>query len=169
MAVDGGWRKRYHLAEVNVAVLREPLDAPATANFVAALEPINQLADHSPGFVWRLQTPEGDATSIRVFDDDRILVNLSLWESLETLWAFTYASRHLDMLRRRREWFHRMAGAHLALWWVQAGHIPTVAEAVARVELLRRRGPSPDAFTLREPFPAPDAPVVFTGTGHDGH
>jgi hypothetical protein len=124
MAVDGGRRERYHLAEVNVAVLREPLDAPATADFVAALEPINQLADHSPGFIWRLQTPEGDATSIRVFDDDRIIVNLTLWESLETLWAFTYASRHLDMLRRRREWFHRMAAAHLALWWVPAGHIP---------------------------------------------
>jgi hypothetical protein len=170
MAVHGGRRERYHLAEVNVALLREPLDAPATADFVAALEPINQLADHSPGFIWRLQTPEGDATSIRVFDDDdRILVNLSLWESLETLWAFTYASRHLDMLRRRREWFHRMADAHLALWWVQAGHIPTVAEAVARLELLRRRGPSPDAFTLREPFPAPDAPAVLTATGHDRH
>jgi hypothetical protein len=148
--------ERYHLAEVNVAVLREPLDAPATAGFVAALEPINQLADSSPGFVWRLQTPEGDATSIRVFDDDRIIVNLSLWESL-TLWAFTYASRHLDVLRRRREWFHRMAEAHLALWWVPAGQVPTVEEAVERLEALRRNGPSPEAFTLREPFPAPDA------------
>jgi Domain of unknown function (DUF3291) len=167
MAVDGGRRERYHLAQVNVGVLREPLDAPATAGFVAALEPINQLADHSPGFVWRLQTPEGDFTAIRAFDDDRILMNMSVWESLETLRAFTYASRHLDLLRSRREWFHRMADAHLALWWVPAGHVPTIGEAVEHLELLRRRGPSPDAFTMREPFPAPEAPAALTATDHD--
>ena len=148
--------ERYHLAEVNVAVLRQPLDAPETADFVAALEPINRLADSSPGFVWRLQTAEGDSTSIRVFDDDRIIVNLTVWESLETLWAFTYASRHLDVLRRRREWFRRIAEAHLALWWVPAGQVPTVDQAVERLEALRRNGPSPEAFTLREPFPAPE-------------
>jgi heme-degrading monooxygenase HmoA len=160
MAVDGDRRARYHLAEVNLALLREPLDSPELADFVALLEPINALADASPGFVWRLQTEDGDSTAIRAFDDDRILVNLTVWESLEALRAFTYASRHLEVLRRRREWFHRIADAHLALWWVQAGHTPTVAEAVTRLELLRRRGPSPDAFTLREPFPAPDAPAV---------
>src|SRR6266536_2659737 len=102
MAVDGGGQGRYHLAQVNVGRLRAPIDDPVTADFVAALEPINQLADHSPGFVWRLQTPEGDATSIRVFSDDSILVNMSVWESVEALWDFTYASRHLDLLRRRR-------------------------------------------------------------------
>lgn len=91
-----------------------------------------------------------------MFDDDRILVNMSVWESVEALWSFTYASRHLDILRRRREWFHRLAEAHLALWWVEVGHVPTIAEAKWRLELLRRDGPSPDAFTLRESFPAPD-------------
>ncbi len=155
MAVEGSGQDRYHLAQVNIAVLRAPLDAPATAGFVAALEPVNRLADSSPGFVWRLQTPEGDATSVRAFDDDRILVNLSVWESVEALWAFTYQSRHLDALRRRREWFHRLGDAYLALWWVAAGHVPTVEEAKVRLELLRRHGPGPDAFTLREPFPAP--------------
>ncbi len=155
MAVEGSGRGRYQLAQVNIAVLREPLDAPATAGFVAALGPINQLADHSPGFVWRLQTPQGDATSLRVFSDDRILVNLSVWESVEALWTFTYASRHLDLLRRRREWFHRPGEAYLALWWVETGSVPTVEEAKRRLERIRRRGPSPDAFTLREPFPAP--------------
>jgi len=153
MAEDGqgGWQ----LAQVNIALLRAPLDAPELAGFVAGLEPINRLADQSPGFVWRLQTPEGDATAIRVFDDDRILVNLSVWESVEALWSFVYASRHLDLLRRRREWFHRLADAYLALWWVPASHVPTIDEAKGRLGLLRRTGPSPDAFTLREPFPAP--------------
>jgi heme-degrading monooxygenase HmoA len=145
----------HHLAQVNVATLRTPLDGPELAGFVAQLEPINALADHSPGFVWRLQTEDGDATSIRPYDDDRIMVNLSVWESLEALRSFVYASRHLDVMRRRREWFHRMADPYLALWWVPAGTIPTVAEAKERIELLAGNGLSPDAFTFRSPFPAP--------------
>ncbi|HEV2917851.1 MAG TPA: DUF3291 domain-containing protein, partial [Actinomycetota bacterium] len=88
----------HHLAQVNVATLRAPLDGPELAGFVAQLEPINALADHSPGFVWRLQTEDGDATSIRPFQDERIMVNLSVWESLETLRAFVYASRHLEVM-----------------------------------------------------------------------
>jgi hypothetical protein len=145
----------HHLAQVNLATLRAPLDAPELAGFVAQLEPINALADHSPGFVWRLQTEDGDATSIRAFDDRRIMVNLSVWESLEALRSFVYVSRHLDVMRRRREWFHRMADAYMVLWWVPAGTIPTVAEARDRLELLTRNGPGPDAFTFRAPFPAP--------------
>jgi Domain of unknown function (DUF3291) len=155
MADDGqdGWQ----LAQVNIALLRAPLDGPELADFVAALEPINRLADGSPGLVWRLQTADGDATAIRAFDDDRILVNLSVWASVEALWNFVYASRHLDLLRRRREWFHGLADAHLALWWIPAGQVPTVEEAKGRLGLLGRTGPSADAFTLREPFPAPGA------------
>jgi hypothetical protein len=144
----------HHLAQVNVATLRAPLDGPELAGFVAQLVPINAMADRAPGFVWRLQTEDGDATSIRAFEDQSIMVNLSVWESLETLRDFVYATRHLDVMRRRREWFLRME-AYLALWWVPAGTIPTVAEAARRLELLGRRGPSPDAFTFREPFPAP--------------
>ena len=105
----------HHLAQVNVATLRAPLDGPELAGFVAQLEPINALADHSPGFVWRLQTEDGDATSIRPYDDERIMVNLSVWASLEALRGFVYATRHLDVMRRRREWFHRMADPYLAL------------------------------------------------------
>jgi hypothetical protein len=145
----------HHLAQVNIATLRFPLDGPELAGFVAGLEPINALADAQPGFVWRLQTEDGDATSIRPFDDERIMVNLSVWASLEALRAFVYASRHLDVMRRRREWFHRMADPYLALWWLPAGTIPTVAEARRRLDLLARLGPGPDAFTFREPFPAP--------------
>jgi Domain of unknown function (DUF3291) len=145
----------HHLAQVNVATLRAPLDGPELAGFVAQLEPINALADHSPGFVWRLQTEDGDATSIRPYDDERIMVNLSVWASLEALRGFVYATRHLDVMRRRREWFPRMADPYLALWWVPAGTIPTVVEAKERIERLARDGPGPDAFTFRSPFPAP--------------
>jgi hypothetical protein len=148
----------HHLAQVNVALLRAPLDGPELAGFVALLEPLNALADRSPGFVWRLQTEDGDATAVRPFDDDRMLVNLTVWESLEALRDFVYASRHLDAMRRRREWFHRLAVPYLALWWVPAGTVPTVAEAKRRLELVQRQGPGPDAFTLREPSPPPGPP-----------
>ena len=145
----------HHLAQVNLATLRAPLDAPELAGFVAQLEPINALADGHPGFVWRLQTEDGDATAIRPFDDERIMVNLSVWASLEPLRAFVYASRHLGVMRHRRAWFSRMADPYLALWWVPAGTIPTVAEAKDRLELLACQGPTAAAFTFRAPFPEP--------------
>jgi hypothetical protein len=144
----------YHLAQLNIGRVLAPTDSPQLADFMALLEPINQLADASPGFVWRLQTAEGDATALRPYDDDRMLVNMSVWESLETLRNFVYASRHLDVLRRRREWFERLTDHILVLWWVPAGHIPTVQEAKERLELLRRLGPGPEAFTFKQPFPA---------------
>jgi hypothetical protein len=145
---------RHHLAQLNIALLRAPLDTPLLADFVASLEPINALADKSLGFVWRLQTEEGHATSIRGFDNDAIIVNLSVWESIETLFDFTYRGAHIELLRRRREWFQRMAEAHQCLWWIPAGHIPTVAEAEERLRHLQRHGPSSTAFTFRVRFPA---------------
>jgi heme-degrading monooxygenase HmoA len=147
-----------HLAQVNIALPREPLDSPALAQFVAALEPINALADASPGFVWRLQTDDGDATGIRAFGDDRLIVNLSVWESLHALRAYVYSSGHREVLRRRREWFERSGEAFLALWWVPAGTLPTVADAEARLEHLREHGPTPYAFTFRESFPPAGTP-----------
>ena len=148
-------RNAYHLAQVNIALPRVPLDSPELAEFMALLDPINELADRSPGFVWRLQTASGNATAIRPFDDHRLMVNLSVWESLEALRDFVYASRHLDVMRRRRDWFHRLAGTYLALWWLPAGTPPTVEEAKERLARLRRDGPGPDAFTFRRPFPPP--------------
>jgi hypothetical protein len=145
----------HHLAQVNIATLRAPLDGPELAGFVAQLEPINALADQHPGFVWRLQTEDGDATAIRPFDDDRVMVNLSVWASLEALRAFVYATRHLEVMRHRRAWFRRMPDPYLALWWVPAGTIPTVAEAKDRLELLASQGPTAGAFTFRAPFPEP--------------
>jgi hypothetical protein len=157
--VDGaGW----HLAQLNVGVLRAPIDSPELAGFVEMLDPVNALADRTPGFIWRLQTEDGNATAIRPFEDDRVAVNLSVWESLEALGEFVYASRHLDLLRRRREWFEHMTEAYLVLWWVPAGTIPSVEEAKRRLMLLRERGPSFEAFTFREPFPPPDATEPVT-------
>ena len=145
---------RHHLAQVNVARPLAPLDTPLLADFVAALEPLNARADAAPGFVWRLQTEDGDATALRI-GDDRTLVNMSVWESLEALRAFVYDDPgHRAVMRRRREWFERL-DLVLALWWVPAGHAPTIAEAEERLRLLDGRGPSPDAFTFRRYFPAP--------------
>jgi hypothetical protein len=144
------------LAQLNVGRMLAPVDSPQIAGFVAELEPINRLADASPGFVWRLQTEQGNATDIRPTEDDLFLVNLSVWTSIEALRAFTYSTAHVEVLRRRREWFERLATAHLVLWWVPAGHRPTVEEALERLDLLRRDGPTPAAFTFRTPF-EPDA------------
>ena len=143
------------LAQVNIALPLAPLDTPLLAEFLAALEPVNAAADAAPGFVWRMQTEDGDATAVRGFGDDRLIVNMSVWTSLETLRAFVYANRtHLDVMRRRREWFERLE-VHTALWWVPVGHRPTVAEAEERLAALRALGPTPFAFGFRAHFPPP--------------
>ena len=145
----------FHLAQVNVMVTRAPLDHPSMAEFVALLDPVNDLADSSPGFVWRLKTEDGNATAIRVFDDHRTLINLSVWQSRDDLWNFVYASRHLDVMWRRRQWSERIAEASQALWWVEAGRTPTVPEAEGTLRLLRALGPTSAAFTFRQAFPPP--------------
>jgi hypothetical protein len=147
-----------HLAQVNIALLREPLDSALLADFVAALDPINALADGSPGFVWRLQTEDGDATAIRAFDDDRIIVNMSTWETMEALADFVYRSAHTEVMRNRRRWFHHLGDTYLALSWVPAGHRPSVEEARERLEHLQQHGPSPFAFTFQTPFAPPGSP-----------
>ncbi len=146
----------FELAQLNVGRMLAPVDSPEIAGFVAQLEPINRLADASPGFIWRLQTDTGNATDIRPTEDDLFLINMSVWSSIEALRAFTYSTAHVEVLRQRREWFERLATAHLVLWWVPAGHRPTVEEALDRLERLRRDGPTPAAFTFRTPF-EPDA------------
>ncbi|MFL5684623.1 MAG: DUF3291 domain-containing protein [Chloroflexota bacterium] len=145
-----------HLAQLNVGRMLAPVDSPAIAGFRAQLDPINALADADPGLVWRLQTEAGNATDIRPTDDDLFLINLSVWRSIEALRAFTYTTGHVHVLRDRRRWFERLTEAHLVLWWVPVGHIPSIAEALDRLELLRRDGPTPAAFTFRAPF-APEA------------
>jgi hypothetical protein len=148
---------QWELAQLNIGTTVAPLDTEQLAGFVAALEPVNAIADSAPGFVWRLQDDAGDATSYRAFGDDSILVNMSVWTSVESLADFVYRSAHVEIMRRRREFFVRLTDAFTVLWWVPAGHLPTVAEAEERLLTLRSDGPTPYAFTFREPFPAPDA------------
>lgn len=143
--------ERRQLAQLNIARMQAPLESPSMADFVANLERINRLADTAPGFVWRLQSDAGDATAIRPFSDD-MLVNISVWSSLELLAAFVYRSPHAAIMRRRREWFTQLAEAYTVLWWVPAGHRPDAAEAIDCLAELRRAGPTPRAFTFREPF-----------------
>jgi hypothetical protein len=147
----------YQLAQCNIGRLAAPLDSPQLRGFVDALEPINALADGSAGFVWRLQTEDGDATAIRAFDDDMLLVNMSVWESLEALGEFVYRSAHRDVMRQRRDYFEKMTDAYTVLWWIPSGTIPGVEDAKARLDRLRRDGPTAAAFTFRSPFPPPGA------------
>jgi hypothetical protein len=146
----------YHLAQVNIGLPIEPLDSQRLAGFMAMLEPINALADSAPGFVWRLQTEDGDATAIRPFEDDRLLVNMSVWTSVEALGEYVYRGPHAEVMRKRRAWFVPMREAYQAVWWIPAGHRPQVEEAKERLTALRRNGASPYVFTLQRPFPAPD-------------
>jgi len=150
---------------MNIARLLHRLDAPETAGFVAALAPVNALADAAPGFVWRLQTETGDATAIRLFADDAVIVNLSVWDSLESLRAFVYSGRHLAVLRQRREWFERPRGPHTVAWWVEPGTRPTSEEGARRLALLADTGPSSEAFDLQHSWPPPAGPGRAEGHG----
>lgn len=146
----------YHLVQSNVARMLGLIEDPVMAGFVERLEPLNALADASPGFVWRYQTDEGDATEVRVFNDELILFNMSVWESVEALENFVYRSNHVEALQKKAEWFERASRATLALWWIEIEHVPSVEEAKDRFDVLWRDGPSAEAFTFRDRFPAPD-------------
>jgi hypothetical protein len=145
----------FHLAQLNIATLKAPIDSPVLADFVANLDRINALAESSPGFVWRLKedsgAPSANATALRLFGEDKI-VNLSLWTDVASLQNFAFRTAHADVLKRRREWFEKMDEAYAVLWWVPAGHIPTEAEAGERLERFRRLGASAAAFSFREVF-----------------
>ena len=150
---------RYHLAQLNIASMKEPLESPGMADFVNNLARINALAEASPGYVWRLQDEAGDATAIRPFGDE-VLVNLSLWRDVQSLSDYVYKSAHTEMLKRRREWFAKVEQAHMVLWWVTAGHRPSVEEAAARLAHLREHGATAHAFSFRQAFAAPDEPIA---------
>ncbi|MBO1336175.1 DUF3291 domain-containing protein [Streptomyces sp. VRA16 Mangrove soil] len=145
----------YELAQVNIGRLTAPLDAPEIKDFTDNLEPVNAVADASDGFVWRLQGETGDATDIRIYDDEWMLVNMSVWRDADALKAFMYAGTHRELLSRRREFFQRLSEAVTTLWWVQAGHRPTVKEAEERLTHLRENGPTAYAFTLTKTFSPP--------------
>jgi hypothetical protein len=159
---------RFHLAQLNIGRFRAPLDDPIMEGFRTALDPINALADGAPGFVWRLQTEEGNATAIRPYaGDDLMAINLSVWKSLESLRQFVYKSPHLETLRARKQWFEPIDGPILVLWWIPAGQIPTVAEAQGRLQHLRVHGPTSHAFTFKTPFPAPVQQASLVDDSHE--
>jgi hypothetical protein len=139
---------KYHIAQVNIGRIRAELDDPIMAGFVNRLDEINALADASPGFVWRLQTNQGNATYFRPFEDERTLLNMSVWETLEQLRHFVYQTMHVELLRQRYAWFEKFAGAYAALWWVPPAHIPGIDEAKRRLAHLEAHGPTQFAFTF---------------------
>ena len=145
----------HHLAQMNIGRLHAPVDDPMIAEFVAQLDEINALAEASPGYVWRLQTEDGNATAVRAYDDEKVIVNMSVWETVDALADYVYRSAHTGVLRRRREWFEATSAGTLVLWWIPAGTTPSVQDGVARLEHLRAHGPTAHAFTFRTPF-APD-------------
>ena len=148
---------RWHLAQINVARTRAPLTDPVMADFVARLDAVNAAAEASPGFIWRLKAEGGNSSAYVPYDDDaRVIVNMSVWTSIEAVETYVYRIKdHADVFRDRRRWFEPMEGPQLALWWIGAGRIPTVAMGRERLESLRANGPTPYAFTFKRPFPPP--------------
>jgi hypothetical protein len=155
----------YHLAELNIALLRAPLDAPEIKEFVDFLDPVNAHAEQMPGFVWRLTAPDGQSSSYveSPFEDPLLITNMSVWTDLDSLRAFMYDTVHRYFLQNRRKWFERLERKPTVLWWVQAGHIPTLEEAVAQLNYLEQHGSTPSAFTLHEPFDPEGRPMERPG------
>jgi Domain of unknown function (DUF3291) len=144
----------FQLAQINIAKMLAPLDSPVMNEFVANLNNINAVAESSDGFVWRLKDDSNNATSIKIFDDHFIIVNMSVWENTEALFQFVYKSNHVEIFKRRKEWFEKMPEMHMALWYVAAGHMPMVAEATERLNYLRNNGETPYSFNFRKRFTA---------------
>lgn len=151
-----------HLAQLNIARMRGARDSEIMSEFFARLDEINALGERAPGFVWRLQDETGNATGIQAFDDNWLIVNMSVWESPDALKAFTYLSAHADVMRRRRQWFEKHAEAYLVLWWIPHGYLPTIEEAKARLGHLQANGETEFAFTFKQLFPAPRHEVSTT-------
>lgn len=141
----------YHIAQINIGRMMGAIDSDTMAGFVARLDEINALADGSAGFVWRLQTEEGDATALRPYEDERIIVNMSAWENIEALYNFTYSTAHVELLRGRRDWFEHMK-VFMCLWWIPAGTIPTVEDAKLRLAYIEANDVTPYAFTFKKRF-----------------
>ena len=157
----------YHLAQLNVGTTLHLMDHPEMSGFVDNLDRNNALAERSPGFVWRLQDEAGSAVGIQVNENPHFIVNLSLWESAEALFDFVYRSAHTGIMAQRRQWFERPEEAYQALWWLPAGQLPSIEEALARLQTLRDKGPTPEAFTFKSRFPAPGGSDTGSDSGAD--
>lgn len=155
MILQSASSQNYLLAQINIALMKAPLHDPVMAEFANALDEVNAIADQSPGFVWRLRDEGGNATNIRAFENPRILVNLSVWQSVESLKAYVYGSLHGDFFVQRRSWFERYQGAHFVMWWIPADHVPSVEEAREKLDHLQQYGDAETAFTFAKPYPQP--------------
>jgi hypothetical protein len=147
----------FYLAQVNIAKMLAPIDSPVMAGFVANLDRINALAEDSEGFIWRLKDESNNATAIKIFDDDFLIINMSVWKNCEALFQFVYQSNHIEILKRRKEWFEKIPEMHMALWYIPAGHLPTVAEAVERLNYLRNYGETSFSFSFKKRFVVEEA------------
>ncbi len=145
---------QFHLAQINIAQAQNEMDDVAMRGFVNRLDEINALADQAPGFIWRLQTEGGDSTALRVFDDPLLLINMSVWETIEDLRNFVYRSMHVELIRDREAWFKKMPLMHQALFWLPAGQLPDIEQGKQRLDHLQKHGPTRQAFTFGQPFPA---------------
>ncbi len=147
---------KYHLAQINIALAKAEMDIEIMEGFVSRLDEINETADKAEGFVWRLQSEDGDSTAIRVFDKPLLLVNMSVWENVDALKNFVYKSAHVELIRDRQAWFHKFVDAHQALWWIPSGHIPTIEEAKEKLETIQKHGSTAASFHFGKPFPKPE-------------
>lgn len=152
-----------YIAQFNISIEKVSLDNPAMKDFVESLGPVNESADASEGFVWRLHDESGNATAMRVYEDKRIIFNLSVWESIESLRKFVYQRSHMSVLRRRTDWFETQSKPSYVLWWIAEDHRPSVEEAKARLLHLQNNGPTPFAFTFQQAFgPVRSEKVIVT-------
>lgn len=151
-------KDEWHLAQINIGRLVAPEGDPRVAGFFEALDRTNALAEASPGFVWRLQSDSGNATDIAVTPDPLLIINMSVWRDAESLFGFVYRSAHTEVMAQRKSYFERFPSAYQALWWVQAGTVPTVNDGLSRLWMLDRFGPGPDAFTFKQRYPQPGQP-----------
>jgi Domain of unknown function (DUF3291) len=141
-----------YLSQINIAKMQAPIDSPLMADFVANLDNINALAEKSEGFIWRLKDNNNNATSIKIFNDDFLIVNMSVWKNADALFQFVYQSNHVEIFKRRKEWFEKMQEMHMALWYIPEGHLPTVSEATERLRYLRSNGETPFAFSFKKRY-----------------
>ena len=158
----------YHLAQINIAKMLAPLDDPIMKGFVERLDEINALADGAEGFVWRLTTDDGNATSIQAYEDNMMIINMSVWVSMEALYQYTYYSKHAEVFRQRKDWFSKMERPHIVLWWIPAGTTPTVVDGAERLAYLQKHDVSPYAFTFKQSFSVDDYVATLPQTKSAG-
>lgn len=145
----------FHLAQINITKAKAEMESPIMQGFVERLDEINQLAENSPGFIWRLQTEDDVATVIQAFDDPKLVVNMSVWKDLESLKNYVYKSAHIELIRDRSAWFNKMLEAQLVLWWIPEGAVPSVEDGKKKLEYLEQNGSSQLAFTFAKSYPQP--------------